>query len=182
MEQTIDLVFGPLAFRAVENGQGWWTKQEHLDLMGGPVPLEVYADANGPTEAHRQVYHTFKQVEKSLRAELQEALFAFYQIEREQYADACGDMEGYIENFLPVLGSSDEIWEILTPLSWTIFGPEDYNGQFGEADAGCSMMLSWHGCWDIEHAFSALFEEGRFLGFEALGTFFGPADLQPSPE
>ena len=179
MKHSIDPVLGPMAFRAVEDGQGWWTKQDHLDLMGGLVPLEVYADANGPTEAQRQVYRTFKQAEKGLRAELQAALFAFYQIEREQYAAACGDIEGYVENFLPELQSSEEVWGILTPLSWLIVGPEivEWNE---EADGECDSMLSWHGCWDAEHEFSALFEGGRFLGFEHLGTFYSPADLQPS--
>ena len=178
MKQNIDPVLGLLAFRASEDGKGWWMKQDHLDLMGGPVSLEIDGDADGPMEAQRQVYRTFKQVEKSLHAELQETLFAFYATQREQYADFCGDIEGYVENFLPVLESSDEVWEILTPLSWSIIGPGNYNGQFGEADAGCDMMLSWHGCWDIEHEFSALFEGGRFLGIEALGTFYGPADLR----
>ena len=179
MEQNIDPVLGPLTVRAVEDGQGWRMKQEHLDLMGGPVSLEVYADANGPTEAHRQVYRTFKRAEKSLRAELQEALFAFYQIEREQYADARGDIEGYVEDFLPELHSSEEVWGILTPLSWVILGPETAE-RHEEADGECDSMLSWHGCWDVEHEFSALFDGGRFLGFEALGTFYGPADLKPS--
>lgn len=141
MEQIIDPVLGSLAFRAVEDGQGWWTKQEHLDLMGGPVPLEVYADASGPTEAQRLVYRTFKRAEKTLRAELQEALFAFYQIEREQYADACGDIEGYVEDFLPELQSSEEVWGILTPLSWLIVGTEIAE-RHEEADGECDSVLS----------------------------------------
>jgi len=182
MEQNIDPVLGPLAFRAVENGQGWWTRQEHLDLMGGTVPLEVHAATGDPTEVERQIYRTFKQAEKGLRAELQAALYAFYQIQRKQYADACGDIEGYIDNFLPELQRPEEVWGILTPLSWLILGPKTAFYQYDELDGECEVLLSWHGCWDIEHEFSALFGGGRFLGIEALDSFYSPAHLQSFTE
>lgn len=182
MPQKIDPVFGLLTFHAGEGGIGWWVKEEHLDLMGGSVPLEVHAATNDPTEVERQIYLAFKQAEKGLRAELQAALYAFYLMQREQYAEFCGDIKGYVEEFLPELKRSEEVWGILTPLCWLILGPETALQPYDELDGECDTLLSWHGCWDIEHEFSAFFGGGRFLGIEALGTFYSPADLQSSTE
>jgi hypothetical protein len=90
------------------------------------------------------------------------------------YANACGDIEGYFEWGIPELQAPDQIWGRLTPLSWLIVGPET-------EDDSCDVMLSWLGSWDVEHEFSALFQDGRFVGIEHLGCFYQPADLKPSP-
>ncbi len=182
MKQIIDSVFGLLTFQSGAGAVGWWKKQEYLEVMDGPVPLEIHAEADGPMEEQRQVYQAFRQAGNNVKAEIQDALFEFYKIEREEYADICGDIEGYIEEFLPVLQNSDEIWNILTPLSWRIVGPESTFVQYEEANGEYDTKLSWHGSWDAEHEFSALFQGGRFLGVEHLGCFYGPLELQPSPE
>ena len=183
MQTIIDPIIGPLTFQGVHGGAGWWKKLEPLALIGGPVLLEVHADLSGPTKEQRQVYLSLSRPGEGLRTELQKALYVFYKIQREAYADACADIEGYVEDFLPVLQSSAEVWGILSPLSWSIVGPETADDQAEEAgekyDAKYDAMLSWYGCWDEEHEFSALFRGGRFLGIEALGSFYGPLDLKP---
>ena len=182
MEQIIDPVFGLLTFRTGVGAVDWWEKREPSKLIGAPVLLEIYAGSSGPTEEQRQVYLTLKQAEDSLRAELQEALYEFYKIEREAYADVCSDIEGYVEECLPLLQKSEETWGILTPLFWLIMGPETADVQAGEAGEKYDARLSWHGCWDVEHEFSALFRGGRFLGIDALGSFYDRLDLKPSQE
>lgn len=177
--------------RCVEGGQvravvttrlDRWLRSAHSEpctpSMNRRFPLEINADEDGPTEKQRQAYLSFKQAEKSLRPDLQVALFEFYKIEREDYADICSDIEGYVEECLPVLHSSEEVWSLLTPLSCLITGPETDGEQYGQAGGHCDMMLSWHGCWDVEHEFSAIFEDGTFLGIEHLGCFYEPNDLR----
>lgn len=158
-----DPVFGTLTFDSPMGGLDNWNKQEHLELIGGSIPLRIHAGRSGPFEEQRQAYRTFKQTERSLRAELQEALFDFYKDEREVYADICSDIEGYVEEFLPILQTSDEIWRLLDPLEWLILGPETAVGALDGSGGKCDTMLFWHGCWDIEHEFGAMFEGGKFL-------------------
>ena len=183
MQTIIDPIIGPLTLQGVYGGTGcWWKKLEPLALIGGPAPLEVHAELEGPTEEQRQVYLTLSKAGEGLRAELQEALYAFYKIEREAYAEVCADIEGYVEKCLPILRSSDEVWGILTPLLWSIEQPEIADEQTGEVAEEYDARLFWHGCWDVEHEFSALFRGGRLLGIEALGCFYNALDLQSPPE
>lgn len=168
-----DAVFGSLNFVPGKESGGsdaYWEKSEYANLFSADILLQVYAGMEGPSEEQQQVYSTFKQAEKRLRAELQEALFDFYQIERENYADVyadiCADASLGLreEDFIPVLGTSDQIWSLLKPDSWVI----------EEAREDRDMVIYWHGCWDIEHGFSTLFKGGRLLGVEAMGETFYP--------
>ena len=111
-----DSVFGTLEFipgQWADGGDAHWEKSEWSELTNATIPLQIYADTNGPTEEQRQVYLNFRQASKSLRAELQEALFDFYQIERENYVDVyaeiCADAPLGLreEDFIPVLKASE---------------------------------------------------------------------------
>ena len=165
-----DAVFGTLTFVLGNGpyGAAHWEKSEYVELFDATVPLRVYAGADGPTATQQQAYSLFRQAEKKLRVELQEALFQFYQIEREVYADIyadiCADASLGLseEQFVPVLETSDRIWKILTLDSWSI--EEDREGR--------DMIFDCHGSWDIEHGFSILFKEGKLLGVEAMGGIF----------
>jgi len=165
-----DAVFGMLTFvpKNWSGGVAYWEKPYFLGLFNAAIPLRIYADDCGPTEAQRQVYLTFQQAEKTLKPELQSALFEFYQSEREVYAavyaDICADDSLGLseEEFVPVLKTSAEIWKILTPDSWVI----------DEARENRDTVIYCHGCWDIEHGFSILFNEGRLVGIESVGGIF----------
>ena len=166
-----DVVFGTLEFfpgTEPYDGDAHWEKSEYLELLNATIPLRVYADVDGPLEKQRQVYLTFRQAEKNLRAELQEALFKFYQIERENYVDVyaeiCEDTSLGLseEEFIPMLETSDQIWRILTPYFWII----------DEDNEKHDMTLSWHGSWDVEHEFSTHFKDTKLLGIEAMGGVF----------
>lgn len=172
--QREDPVFGLLTFDPNIADSGTWSKQEHLPLMGGPIPLTIQIGNEGPTQEQRQVYLAFKENEAELKAELQEALFEFYKSEREDYAliyaEIC-DSSSQVEEFVPVLSNSDEIWDILDPLDWMILGPESWVGQQDVSGIKCDTVLSWHGCWDIEHEFIALIKGGKLIGIRAPGNF-----------
>ena len=165
-----EAVFGALAFVPGNGSDGiaYWEKPEYTGLFDTTIPLRIYAGTQGPTAAQQQAYSAFRQAEKKLRAELQEALFDFYQSEREVYADIyadiCADASLGLgeEDFVPVLETSDQIWKILMPDSWVIETETEEH----------AIVIYCHGCWDIEHGFSILFKEGQLLGIEAMGGIF----------
>jgi len=183
MEQIVDPAFGTLIFKPYNVAVGDWKKQDHLELLGSLIPLEIEGSADGPTEDQRQTYLAFKRADRGLRAELQEALFQFYQIQREQYADVyaeiCSrDPEFSEEDFIPILAKPEDIWGILTPDSWTILGAESADYHFKVLGSRCDVRLSWHGCWDTEHEFSAFYEGDKLLGIGILEYFYRLDDLQ----
>lgn len=166
-----DAVFGALEFfpgQGPDGDNAYWEKPQYLELLKATVPLQIHAGIDGPAEEQRQVYTAFRQAEKRLRAELQEAIFKFYQIEREYYVDVYAEIcaDAFLglreEDFIPVLETSDRIWDILTPYTLLIHGDnEEYD-----------MAIYWHGSWDVEHEFSTLFKDAKLLGIEAMGGIF----------
>ena len=172
--QREDSVFGLLTFNPASFESGTWTKQEHLSLMGGPIPLTIQIGNEGPAQEQRQAYLMLNKAEANLKAELQEALFEFYKSEREIYADIYEDIcddPSQAEEFVPVLSNPEEIWGILDPLQWMILGPESWVGQQDVSGIQCDTVLSWHGCWDIEHEFIALVKGGKLIGIRGPGNF-----------
>ena len=165
-----DAVFGTLTFVLGNGpyGAAHWEKSEYVELFDATVPLRIYAGADGPTATQQQAYSLFRQAEKRLRSDLQEALFKFYQIERENYVDVyaeiCADASLGLreEDFIPVLETSDRIWDILKPYTLLIHGnDEEYD-----------IAIYWHGSWDVEHEFSTLFKDAKLLGIESMGGIF----------
>jgi len=167
-----DPVIGKLTFdEYADENVLHWTRLEPLDLIGSDVSLIVQTDADGPTEHQRQVYLSLKSATAEMRAELQEALFEFYKVQRELYADACDDIEGYVEESLPVLESSDQIWGILDLLAWYIICPDSSIDMFGPSEDRCDSAIFWHGYWDIEHEFGVLFKDGKLQRIAGVGDF-----------
>ena len=165
-----DPVIGPLTFE--DYGLPTWTREDSLDILGGSIRLDIGADSQGPTELQRQVYITCKQMPMSVRDELQEAIFEFYKVEREAYAEVCGDIEGYVEEFLPVLEESSSIWGIIQPNYWRIMGPEPSDDGTIEVSDRYDATISWNGCWDVEHEFCALLKDGKLVSIEGPGGDF----------
>ncbi len=183
MEQIVDPIFGTLVFAPHYHdvSVGYWKKQDYLELMGGLIPLNIKAGTNGPTEDQRQAYLALKRVDASLRSRLQEATLQFYQTQREIYADgyaAICDNDAEVEEFVPILAKPEDVWGILIPNSWTILGTESADYLFETLSIRCDTMLSWHGCWDIEHGFDMIFQGDKFLGFQSLECFYGLHNLQ----
>lgn len=172
--QREDPVFGLLTFDPTVADSGAWGKQEQLQMIGGNISLSIQVGSGGPTQEQRQVYLTFRGSGSDTKAELQEALFEFYKSEREIYApiyDEICDEPSQVEEFVPELTSSEGIWKLLTPDHWLILGPESWVGQEDVSGIKCDTAIFWHGCWDIEHEFGALFKDGRLIGIRGLGNF-----------
>jgi hypothetical protein len=169
MTEINDPAIGHLTFE--RHGIDAWVKSEHLDLIGTETPLSIQVDENGPTEQQRQVYLSLKNASADMRSELQEALFVFYKEQREIYAEVYEEMEVDVEEFVPTLTSSNQIWSILEPLDWCILGPESSVCMFEEPKDRCDTAIFWHGCWDIEHEFGALYKDGRLQRIAAPGDF-----------
>jgi len=148
-----------------------WIKEEYLDCIGAAITLNIQAGIAGPSEQQRQVYSTFKTKQKSMKLELQEALFEFYKGEREAYAAGWDDSDDYFRECLPMLGSSDQIWALLDPQGWNILGPDSSTCTFDKPEERCDMAIFWHGCWDIEHEFCALFKNGKLQNIAGPGNF-----------
>ena len=168
--QIEDPVFGSLTF--TDGEVGTWGKPEYLASLNATVPLQIEADKSGPTEKQRKVYLIFQQSQERLREDLQRALFAFYQSEREAYIEVMddGDLDFYIRECAPIIEQSDEIWSLLTPYFW-------YIEKDADEENGHDTSFYWHGSWDVEHEFCAQFKEGKLLGIEGMGEMFYPYSL-----
>jgi hypothetical protein len=169
MREMDDPIIGHLTFERREMDH--WVKSDRLDLIGADIPLSIQSDENGPNEQQRQKYLSLKHAPADMRSELQDALFAFYKEQRELYASANADSEEYIEECLPILTSSDQIWAILEPADWYILGPDSSICMFDVPEDRCDTAIFWYGCWDIEHEFGALYKDGRLQRVAAPGDF-----------
>jgi hypothetical protein len=139
-----DPVFGVLIG---EDGQ--WEKQDLVPFLGYDVEVTVTCgDGAEPDDQHRARFLEFLEKRDQFKAELESAIFSFYQDIYEDYQVIWDEVdEDAAEKNAPTLTSSIEIWKLIKPHSITI--PPQSASDVERSNEDFSIW--WWTTWDIEH-------------------------------
>ena len=152
-------------FGTLEEGT-FWTGQVMCELMGGPVDLSVdtspahWLPSSGepPNQRQRDAYARFRDAQGTLKDDLEQALFAYYNDVRPFYIDGLRANE--IEQDVPALSAPSEIWRLLK--SPQILVPRQERTE-------ATVLLLWGATWDGERGIEIVLVDNRIETVRRLG-------------
>ena len=157
-----DDVFGELNYwPGDDEDKGSWNKEEHFSLLGQKTRISLEAiPAQGPTQRQAQTYLGFKERQISLKAELQDALFEFYQEVRPSWLRF---KTAENEDEIPLLSSSEQIWKLLTPRV-LIFPLRPSAIVAGENDE--DLVIQWETTWYFDGQLNVSYRDWEIISID----------------
>ncbi|MEO7714835.1 MAG: hypothetical protein ABIY70_01420 [Capsulimonas sp.] len=159
-ERTLnDPVFG-----AIVGEDGYWEKQDLVPFLGYDVDVSITCgSAAEPDDAQRARFLQFLEKRDQLKAELEEAIFNYYQEVYENYQVIWDEVdENAAEKNAPTLTSSEAIWTLIEPSAIGVL-PQDPTS-VGDSDA--DFDIQWGTSWDVEHSLLVSFQDWKILSVE----------------